>query len=53
MILSANADSFGHPEQFTSREFRHILDLVDGYVQFEEFYPRDKEKNNGNKSTDK
>lgn len=107
MILIANTDSFGHPEQLTSRELRHILDLIDGYVQsdyriisierddvrnplgridiqierrdgegilfwqkllilkdelidgktfharFEEFYPRDKEKSNGNKNTDK
>lgn len=49
MILSANTDSFGCPERFASRELRHILDLIDG----EEFYPRYKEKSNGNKNTDK
>lgn len=34
MILKANQDDFGRIENFTSEQFRHILDLIDGYFFF-------------------
>ena len=32
MILKAGQDIYGNVEQFTARQFRHILDLIDGYM---------------------
>ena len=32
MILRANQDDFGHFENFTSDQFRHILNLIDEYM---------------------
>lgn len=32
MILKANIDEYGNIEQFTSEKLRHILDLIDGYM---------------------
>ena len=33
MIIKANQDIFGNLEQFTSNDFRHIFDLIDGYMK--------------------
>lgn len=33
MYLKANEDIFGNLEHFTSNDFRHILDLLDGYMK--------------------
>lgn len=32
MILKAGYDEFGNIEHFTSDKLRHILDLIDGYM---------------------
>lgn len=31
MFLKADSDIFGNIERFTASDFRHILDLIDGY----------------------
>ena len=31
MFLKADSDIYGNIERFTSSDFRHILDLIDGY----------------------
>ena len=33
MFIKADFDSFGNIESFTSDKFRHILDLLDGYMK--------------------
>ena len=31
MFLKADSDIYGHVERFTAKDFRYILDLIDGY----------------------
>ena len=33
MNIKATQDIFGHVEFFTADDFRHILDLIDGYMK--------------------
>ena len=33
MILHAGHDIYGNLEHFTANKFRHILDLIDGYMK--------------------
>ena len=33
MIIKATQDIFGHIEFFTADDFRHIFDLIDGYMK--------------------
>lgn len=37
MILKASQDIFGNVEFFTADKFRHILDLIDGYMNGKEY----------------
>lgn len=38
MKLEASRDDYGRPMQFTAAMFRHILELIDGYMKGEEYY---------------
>ena len=37
MFLEAGRDIYGNTEQFTSDKMRHILDLIDGYMNGKEY----------------